>query len=229
MNEVDLNKLRKLLNEPAIHNMLQKEIALDRQVKARNMRNEVHADWLENFFQRMHGSYEAQGSHRINSETGRPHTVESMTAEYSKKIGLDKLISQSSHDAGAMQKAASLDVPLSKKQANDFLKKKELTDEERAALWEDIKHHIYSHLSSHRGYADAPAIVYELREVFSEDIINEFSDELMDEIEKQKQHYDVGNIRNRLPSAPMSNPQKVDFGLRDDDQLFRGMQNTGVR
>jgi len=220
-NEKSLKELHELLMQPSVQSILQKAQGEDRQIVARNLRNDVQADWLDSFFNRM--SQESTAS-RINKETGKPHTVESMVEEYKEKIGLKSIISQPAEEK--LTSVADFDIPLSKKQANDFLKKKELTDLDRSAVWDDILQHISAHLSSHRGYADTPAIVYELRDTFGQGLIEEFGDKLIKEIIKQKGQYDVGDVHSRLPKAPTGQPQKVDLGIREDNEMFKTMKDS---
>lgn len=223
MKDEDLKELRTLLADPSVQQMLQAEYAEDRKVIARNLRNEVCADWLENVFQRLCVDIDSNASHRTNSETGRPHTVESITAEYRKKIGLDLLLTEANDNPKALKVAATLDIAISKKQAQELFKKKDLNRQELGSLWQDIKQYISDHLSSHRGYSDEPAIIYDLREVFSKETVDHFDDEIVKEIAFQKEQCNTESIHNKLPKAPLGSPQKVDTGLRENDQLFPGL------
>lgn len=217
-------ELQSLLASPVLRQIVQDIEREDQALVGQNLRNEVQADWLSNVFDRMSRDVNLNvESHQINKETGQPHTVESMVEEYHKKIGLSELISKANEDDGeSVAKVASIDIPLSSKQADYLFKKKEYSDEELSLVWQRMKEFIDSHLKSHRGYSDAPAILYDLKDAFGSDLVNMLYKKITDEVVKQKQAYDVSDIRQQLPNPNINTPRKLDFS-QDNDQLFEDM------
>lgn len=199
-------ELDKILRSPHMASILKDIEKQEATMNARNLRNDVQADWLSSFMQTMIGKEDStEKKHQINKQTGKPHTVQSMVEEYKSKIGLERKTSSLNNEDNGL--------PLSSKQAVD----------ENQELWEKIVLKISEHLGSHRGYSDPPAIIYELRDFFGENTINDFHNKILKEIERQKNMFYNEDIRSQLPRAPTNMPQKVDTTTNEENDMFKGM------
>lgn len=217
-----LAELNRLLNAPSLQDYVLKA---EREDHAKALRGEVTANWLDKFMDRMCIDQAASNTpeHLVNEATGQQHTVESMVEQYREEVGLDLI------------KSAELDLPLSKKQAAEHgiidlpnqKKKDELDEDEEAALLGDMLQSISDHLSSHRGFADTQAIVYDLRETFGDDAVLRHEERIAEEIENAKSQYTHDDPYGRLPYAPKGQPLKVNYGPSEEDNIFRNIRDRG--
>lgn len=220
-----LEEIRAILSNPALKPYMTRLEAEERQLKARNLRDEVHSDWLMDALTRISGTssvdaIEPKQSALINEATGKPHTVESMVAFYRDRIGLDA-IHKSSEFNSDMDKSAS-EIPLSTAPSAEGanIKKKDSNVE-----LDEMMVYIDGHLSSHRGYATVPAVIYDLREVFGPDLVQKYSKQLETAIESKLE----GLKKSMTPDRPRvelyNKPQKINEGIPENNNIFENIKD----
>jgi hypothetical protein len=182
-----LKQVQDLLKDPVFSEIRRRETV-------RGWRNEVTADWVENFMHRMQTTDKSNAP--TNPKTGKPHTVESMVEELKERVQLS-----------AINKTAAA-FPLTIKQA-EFEKKKISKDDLENAK-SKIAEFIDNMYGSHRGYVDAPAALFECRKVFGQDIVHELSDFITDEITKAHKIHSQEGMQAILPAPFLGQPQQVD-------------------
>lgn len=186
---------------------------------AQGLRGEVESEWLSNFLANAYKSVENDtnigSAFLVNEATGEPHTVDTVVEFYKGAIGLDKLL----------EKSASLDIPLSKKQAEDIQKKN--LEVNLSQFKDKIYEHTSNYISSHHGIADIPAILYDLREIFGDDIIFKMEEELTDFIKNKRLEYGYSGEKDpKYKNSPFA--LKVDNNKADaDNNIFYNIKENG--
>lgn len=228
LNKKALEEIKEILSNPALRPFVSRIEAEERQLKARNMRDEVNADWLTDALSRIGGvdtvdASAPKESILINEATGQPHTVESMVALYRDRVGLDTIQKSSETSGNNLGKSASWsDTPLSKKRiaADDSASKKKVD----SPILKEMLAYIDSHLASHRGYSDGPAIIFDLREVFGQEDVQENSDRLLNEIESRKKTFLSQNPPDKPHFILYHQPQKVNEGTPENNDIFENIK-----
>lgn len=195
-----LMQMQSLLQDPAFDRIRRAE-------HAATLRNEVHADWITNFMNRMMQS-ESVPDHIINPKTGKAHTVDSMVADLAERVQLS-----------ALSKQASSEPPLTAKGIQK--KKTKLSDEEKSTIAQFIED-LYS---SHRGYCDTPAVFYALKEKFGDDSVIENISFVEDKIKDTKDKYKSPGVSAILPSPYLGQPMKADHQSDMFQPLFEHIKN----
>lgn len=220
LDDESLAALQSLLNEPSVQSFMRDSNARDR---AASLRGEVTANWLDSFLTRMSLDTNNQlEPHLINEATGQLHTVESMVNMYKEQVGLDNIT-----------KSADLKIPLSLKASNHGVEEmptKKEQEAERARLaevLEDMKKDISHMITSHRGYVDTPAAIYEVREKYGLNEVNALKSELLEFIEAAKEEYMSSNPDVKLPEAGQGMPIRVEHGKGVDDDIFMNIRERG--
>jgi hypothetical protein len=86
-------------------------------------------------------------------------------------------------------------------------KKKDLNKDE---VKQRIQQFIEDHYSSHRGHADEPAVLYDLREKFGEEVVADNSKFIKKINEEAKERFSAPNMVLFLPSPFQGQPMKAD-------------------
>lgn len=201
-NQKAVQQMADLLNGPEFDQMR-------RQQYAAQLRNDKTADWVSNFMNRMVS--QNVPDHILNKETGQAHTVESMVASLKERVKLDSI----TKDAGLK------DIPLTAKAIQKKKTDTELTDERK----ESISRFIDEFFSSHRGYADAPAVLYACREKFNKDMVSENIEFFLKFIQEAKEKNKSPGMSAILPSAYQGQPLKVDLQHDLFQPLFENIKN----
>lgn len=226
LDDEALMELNRLLGSSALQDYV---IKSEREQHARGLRGEVTSNWLDSVMDRMYMNTsktvdDAPQPFLVNEATGEKHTVESMVEHYKEAVGLDSIT-----------KEAALKIPLSIKQAKtehgivDFPSKKkdELDPEKENAILGDMLIDIHDHLSSHRGYADKQAIIYDLRNTYGDDIVEKFKVRVDEEIGKVRDSYSNDDPYGQLPYASKGQPLKVNYGPGPDSNIFQNIRDQG--
>lgn len=227
LDDEALMELNKLLGSSALQEYVVKS---EREQYARGLRGEVTSNWLDSVMDRMYMNSaktvdESPQPFLVNEATGEQHTVESMVEHYKDAVGLDLIT-----------KEAALKIPLSIKQAKKehgivdlptSKKKDEVDPEKENAILGDMLIAIHDHLSSHRGYADKQAIVYDLRNTYGEDVVEKFKVRIEEEIEKVRDSYSNDDPYSQLPYASKGQPLKVNYGPSPDSNIFQNIREQG--
>jgi hypothetical protein len=201
-NDESLRQIQELINTPAFN-------IVRRQAEVRNWRNETQADWVTNFMQRMH----QQTNEELDAATGEAHTVESKVQELRQRVRLD-----------AIEKQASAEqIPLSKQMILEAKsKKKDLSGSDTK---QQIQRFIEDHYSSHRGYADEPAVIYACREKFGDDRVADNISFIKKMIDEARSRYLTPDIGATLPSPFQGQPMKADPQGDTFQPLFENIKN----
>lgn len=199
-SEESLSQIRSLMNNPVFDE-------LRRRQAASQLRNDVTASWIDHFMNRMNPS---STNATINQKTGQPHTVESMVEELRERVKLDSITKQ-----------ASIDFPLV---INATVKKK-LTPEEKEKFIEKVRTFIENMFSSHRGYVDDPAVIYECRSQFGDEDTIEFASEIIEEVKKARESLGAKENDSSLPSPYLGQPQRADPTADMFFPLFEHVKN----
>lgn len=174
--EESIQKIKDLMRSPVFD-------SINRQEQARNLRNEVEADWISNFMSRMQ-----QQTH--------PHaqyaTVESVVDELRSRVKLDAIAEKTAAVKSGI-------YPISFLVAN-------------ADNMEEIKDFIRNHLSSHRGYSDVPAIMSDIRDKFGMETVDAIGKKKIEAaIKELKDSFGTQDISSLLGSQYTGEPQKADM------------------
>jgi len=202
-----LNEFRRLIDQPAFRR-------IEQQQQASNWRNEVHADWLDNFMKRIRPT--SDSSVVVNAKTGKPHTVESMVSELKERVKLDSITKTAAQFPLFIATASEEDA----EEPED-----ELSEQERGEKLEKIREFVENMFSSHRGYVDTPAIIYECRDRFGVDTVVEFKDEIEEIIEESKKHFLHNVSTPLLPSSYTGQPQTANSAGNEAYPLFENIKN----
>lgn len=194
-----LKQMQDLLQTPAFDRIRRAD-------HAASLRNDVQADWITNFMNRMLQTNVPD--HMIDPKTGRAHTVDSMVADLAERVQLDSI-----------SKQASLEPPLTAKGIQK--KKTKLSDEQKS----EIAQFIDDLYSSHRGYCDTPAVFYSLKEKFGDDDIIENMSFVEDKIKDTKDKYKSPGVSAILPSPYQGQPMKADPQADMFQPLFEHIKN----
>lgn len=221
-----IEEIRAILSSPALKPYMTRLEAEERQIKARNLRDEVNSDWLMDALTRISGvssvdAIEPKQSALINEATGKPHTVESMVAFYRDKVGLDAIHKSSEFEKSEMDKSAS-DAPLSTVPADQKTDPKKKDSDIKL---NEMIAYIDGHISSHRGYVEAPAIIYDLREVFGSDLVQLHLKNLKDIIESKIKAFEKNKPQDRPRVELYSRPQKVNEGIPENTNIFENIKD----
>ena len=187
-----IQALKVLLQTPAFNQVRRQEVA-------RGLRNEVEADWISNFMQRQQ-----------REQAPTQATVESVVQELRDRVKLDSLA----------KAAGTKTPPLSEL---EIIKSAvgEANDDTGSADLNEVVKYINDHLSSHRGYADTPAILLALREKFGPDLLDRLGlRRIKDLIEELKAKFGKQDVKNLLPSVYTGEPAKVDQS-QENTTLFK--------
>lgn len=201
-NEATIKQLTELLNSPAFDQ-------LRRQQHASQLRNEATADWITNFMNRMQAGNVPE--YMLNKETGQLHTVESMVESLKQRVGLEQI----------KKDASMMEIPLTAKAIQKKKTDTELTDDKK----QNVSRFIDDFFSSHRGYADIPAVLYACRDKFGSDVVADNLDFFMEAIEGAKEKNQSPGISVILPSPYQGQPMKVDLQHDLFQPLFEHIKN----
>lgn len=180
-----------------------------RQSHASSMRNDTTADWITNFMNRMNQNVESEST--MNKETGQAHTVDSMVAQLRSRVGLDSL----------KKDATLVEIPLTAKAIQKKKTDSSLTDDDK----QNASRFIDDFFSSHRGYADVPAVLYACRDKFGNDIVAENLDFFSKTIDEAKERNHSPGMSSILPSPYQGQPLKVDLQHDLFQPLFENIKN----
>lgn len=182
-------ELARLLNTPEFRKMEQRQVFA-------GMRNQAEPDWLQSLYSKFAtlGGTDSQ----INEKTGQPHTVESMVQELRERVKLDGLTKQ-----------ASVRIPLSRiAMEREQEKSEETSKKEREEKLPELFNFIEDLFSSHRGFVDTPAVIQECRSKFGNELCHSFSEEILEQVKKMRDKFDVSSVNFFLPSS--GQPEKGD-------------------
>lgn len=224
LNKKALEEIQTILANPSLRPLIERVEAEERQLRARNLRGEVSADWLTDALSRMGGVDTADASSvktsvLINEATGKPHTADSMVDFYKDRVGLNSIQKSSESSGSSLDKSASM--PLSKKMlvAEDDSAKKKVD----SAL-KEVLEYVSSQLSSTGGYSDTPAIIEDLKSVFDPGFIQDNLSAIKMDIEEKKAIF----LKNNPPERPRfilyHQPQKVNEGHPENDNIFENIK-----
>ena len=195
-----LNKeVQALLQTPAFNKHRRKKLVSLR-------RNAGNEDWFVSYMNSM-VKEKATADHTINAKTGETHTVSSLVEELKDRVNLSYVLKNASIKQSAF--------PLSAKAMNS----KEMSDEKKVNVFSYIK----SILDAHHGYCDSPAIIFNLKEKFGEELISsnfEFVESSVKDIKKQFAKPETTiNVREE------SQPMKLDEQNDSLQPLFEHIEN----
>jgi len=197
-----VKQIQELLNAPTFDRIRRAD-------QAASLRNDVHADWITNFMNRMMQNEEVS-SHMVDTKTGQTHTVSSLVDELRERVQLD-----------AISKEASLeDIPLTAK-AIQKKKTKSLSDDEK----QNVSQFIEDMYSSHRGYCDTPAVMYACKEKFGNDLVIDNLNFIQDKIMESKDKHKSPGVSAILPSPYQGEPMKADPQNDMFQPLFEHIKN----
>lgn len=188
---------------------------------ASSARNEVHADWISNVMNTLQNISDTNVSaNLINDKTGKVHTVDSMVADLKDRVKLDSIEKAASTKGTKDTK----EFPLSAL-AMGFDSATEEDDAKKNIIWDKMLTFVESHVNSHHGHADTPAIMHDLRLKFGEDMLNEIGiKKVKDLVERVKGEFHTQDIDALLPPAYTGDPIPLDTAGEVNVPLFENIR-----
>ena len=185
-------------------------IRYDQQRFAKELRNEVHANWLDSFMTTIQNSGD---SNMINKETGLRHTVDSLVAELQVRVGLDSIRKKA--QTIALSKHAKPD------EDNDDISDEDLIKKIKA----DIE---LMGLRPTGGFISTESLLDSIKERFGEQVIERFGrDKLIELVTKWRdQVKDMTDVDN----LPPYDGQPVPMGAEQNDpanDMFSNLELPG--
>jgi len=208
ISQTGIDELRALMEEP-IFNSVRRENRTD---AVRSWRNEVQADWVSNFMNRMQNtSVDNTNAAIVNDKTGKVHTVESMVESLKDRVKLDSLskAAREVKDSYLLSKTMILEASSKKKDNLKF----------------ELAQFIDDHFSSHRGGTDDMAVVWALREKYGVDNLRDYEDFIKSKIEQSRARHPDSDMNFVLPSPYMGTPMKADPQGDSQQPMFENMKN----
>jgi len=208
-------ELQSLLSTPALNKAKGQGIV-------RSLRNEVQADWVSDFMDKMHSSTEktvdASSHCPVNEKTGKVHTVESMVSELRERVNLD-FIDKEAEDAKPSELKDPV-FPLSYTMVSAAFKKK------ADAVKSEISQFINDLYASHRGGVDKMAVIWSLREKYGIDTLRDLKEFIDSEIESARVRNPNVDVSSMLPRPYMGTPTKSNPQADAEQPLFENIKNV---